>query len=138
MLRPGLVLVGDAAGVGSNLLGEGIRYAIESGRLAGTVVGQQIARDLPDSYLQRYPRRWKRRYGRSLRLAHRLNLKISGFTPAQWDAALQLAASWSPATMGLALSTQLGPRLLARLLRETSPAQAYRLVRAAVAQPTHR
>ena len=28
--------------------------------------------------------------------------------------------------------------LLARLLRETSPAQAYRLVRAAVVQPTHR
>jgi digeranylgeranylglycerophospholipid reductase len=138
MVRPGLALVGDAAGVGSNLLGEGIRYAIESGRLAGAVIAEAGQGNLPDSHLQRYARRWKRRYGRRLRWAHSLNVKISGFTPAQWDAALLLAASWSPATMGLALSTQLGHRLAARLVRETSPGQAYRLVRAAVAQRTDR
>jgi digeranylgeranylglycerophospholipid reductase len=131
LVRPGLVLVGDAFGAGSNLLGEGIRYAIESGRLAGAVIARSLPARHPDQVLERYPQLWKRRFGRSLRLSHLLNRKISGFGPDEWDAALRLAAEWSPQTMGLALSSTLGPRLLTRLVRESSPAQVARLVRAA-------
>ncbi len=130
-VRPGLVLVGDAVGSGSNLLGEGIRYAIESGRLAGRVIGDALLSRDPDRTLQRFPKRWDRRFGRSLRLADVLNRKISAFGPDEWDAALRLAAQWSPETMGLALATRLGPRLVGRLLRETSPAQVRRLLEAA-------
>ena len=62
----GLLLVGDSGGMVNPFNGEGIAYALESGRLAAEVVAQALAR--PTAYsreraLADYPRRLEQEYG---------------------------------------------------------------------------
>ncbi|MCW2598742.1 MAG: geranylgeranyl reductase [Frankiales bacterium] len=64
--QDGLVLVGDAAGAVNPFNGEGIAYAMESGRLAAEVVAQALSR--PEGHareraLQAYPAVMKATYG---------------------------------------------------------------------------
>ena len=62
----GLVLVGDAAGAVNPFNGEGIAYAMESGRLAADIIAQALSRpDGPaqERALQAYPAAMKAAYG---------------------------------------------------------------------------
>ncbi|GAA0673285.1 geranylgeranyl reductase family protein [Kitasatospora atroaurantiaca] len=62
----GLLLVGDAAGMVSPSTGEGIAYAMESGRIAADVIVQALARITPagrERALQSYPRILRDSYG---------------------------------------------------------------------------
>ena len=62
----GLLLVGDSAGAVNPFNGEGIAYAMESGRLAAEVVGQALARPAGpqrERALQAYPAAMKATYG---------------------------------------------------------------------------
>ncbi|MGP4109831.1 geranylgeranyl reductase family protein [Streptomyces sp. 4N509B] len=62
----GLLLVGDAGGLVNPFNGEGIAYAMESGRLAAEVVGQALARQTPyqrELALRGYPKALKDTYG---------------------------------------------------------------------------
>ena len=64
--RDGMLLVGDAAGAVNPFNGEGIAYAIESGRLAAEVVVQALARaEGPgrERALEAYPTAMKATYG---------------------------------------------------------------------------
>ncbi len=64
--RDGLLLVGDAGGVVNPFNGEGIAYAMESGRLAAEVAVQALARSQGPSReraLQAYPNLLRQRYG---------------------------------------------------------------------------
>ncbi|WP_131787708.1 geranylgeranyl reductase family protein [Protofrankia symbiont of Coriaria ruscifolia] len=64
--RDGLLLVGDAGGVVNPFNGEGIAYAMESGRLAAEVTVQALARSQGPSReraLQAYPNVLRQRYG---------------------------------------------------------------------------
>ena len=64
--RDGLILVGDAAGAVNPFNGEGIAYALESGRLAAEVVVQALARPegpQRERALQAYPAAMKATYG---------------------------------------------------------------------------
>jgi geranylgeranyl reductase family protein len=64
--RDGLVLVGDAAGAVNPFNGEGIAYAMESGRMAAEVVAQALSRPegpARERALQAYPAAMKARYG---------------------------------------------------------------------------
>ncbi len=62
----GLLLVGDAGGAVNPFNGEGIAYAMETGRLAAEVTGQALARPegpARERALQAYPDALKARYG---------------------------------------------------------------------------
>jgi len=62
----GLVLVGDAGGMVNPFNGEGIAYAMESGRIAADVIAQALTRpDGPsrERAMQRYPELMRRRLG---------------------------------------------------------------------------
>jgi len=64
--RDGLLLVGDAAGAVNPFNGEGIAYAMESGRLAAEVVVQALSRTegpARERALQAYPLAMKTTYG---------------------------------------------------------------------------
>ncbi|MCB2411384.1 geranylgeranyl reductase family protein [Demequina sp. TTPB684] len=63
---PGLMLVGDAGGMVNPLTGEGIAYALESGRIAADVLVRALARRQPEEQeriLQSYPKVLNDAYG---------------------------------------------------------------------------
>jgi digeranylgeranylglycerophospholipid reductase len=84
LVGDGLVVTGDAAGQGSTLLGEGIRYAIVAGRSAGRAIvaagGDYTARGLSS-----YPREWRKQTGRNLKIAYAVNERICRFGDDDWD-----------------------------------------------------
>ena len=63
--RDGMILIGDAAGAVNPFNGEGIAYAMESGRLAAEVIVQALAREgaQREHALQAYPAAMKATYG---------------------------------------------------------------------------
>ena len=61
----GLIATGDAAGHGSTLVGEGIRFAMYSGQMAGATAAEAVrAGDSSAQFLERYDRKWRARFGR--------------------------------------------------------------------------
>lgn len=84
----GLVVVGDAAGQGSTLLGEGIRYAIEAGRFAGKAI-VAAGGDFSPRGLASYPRAWRRHTGRDLTISYAVNKRITNYHDDDWDRAIR-------------------------------------------------
>ena len=85
LVRDGLVVAGDAAGQASPLVGEGIRYAMHAGRLAGRAVAAALRGNRFDAAaLADYPRAWARRE-RNLRFAHQIYRRIVLYDDAEWD-----------------------------------------------------
>jgi digeranylgeranylglycerophospholipid reductase len=89
LVADGMVVVGDAAGQGSTLLGEGIRYAIAAGQTAGEVIAAAADRDFTAGSLAAYPREWHRRAGRDLRISYAVNQRICSYGDDDWDRAIR-------------------------------------------------
>ena len=104
----GILGVGDAAGQASSLLGEGIRWAIHAGRMAGEVAAGAIEKgDTSRSALARFERRWIKQYGNDLRLAHKINQRIARWDDRKWDERLEVLKLLSPGQFVEALKTNL-------------------------------
>ena len=100
----GLLLAGDAGGHGSTLVGEGIRFAIYSGQMAGTVAAEAVkAGDTSSAFLERFDKRWRARFGRDMEISYMINKRIANYTDEQWDGALDLMKRLTPAQMAQAL-----------------------------------
>jgi digeranylgeranylglycerophospholipid reductase len=85
LARAGLVVAGDAAGQASALVGEGIRFAVQAGRLAGDAIAAACAGGgFSDGALAGYDAAWRRRE-RNLRFAFEIYRKIVTFDDADWD-----------------------------------------------------
>lgn len=113
----GLLVVGDAAALISTLLGEGIRFAIGIGRLAGQVaVAAHRAGDFSGRFLTRFDRLWRRRYGRLFMLGSRLNQRLAGYDDAAWDRKIALLSHLPPAVIPLLLRGELNARGMMKLL----------------------
>src|SRR5579875_1108371 len=102
--RDGLLLAGDTAGHGSKLVGEGIRFAIYSGQMAGAVAAEAIkANDTSAAFLERFDKQWRARFGRDMDIAYMINKRIANYSDDQWDGALDLMRRLTPAQMAQAL-----------------------------------
>ncbi len=102
--RDGLLLAGDAAGHGSTLVGEGIRFAIYSGQMAGTVAAEAVkAGDTSAAFLGRFDRKWRATFGRDMDISFLINKHIANYSDRQWDNALDLMKRLTPAQMAQAL-----------------------------------
>lgn len=115
---PGLLVVGDAAGHGSTLLGEGIRHAMVSGRLAGEVGTTALARGggSPElAVLQRFTKNWDKTIGRQMRVGWALHGRVSQYQDADWSQAIGAVSQMSPGLVMTALAGELTPRFAARL-----------------------
>ena len=102
--REGLLLAGDAGGLGSTLGGEGIRFAIYSGEMAGTVAAEAVkVGDSSAAFLQRFDKKWRARFGHSLDIAFMVSKYTTHLSDEQWDRALDIIKLLSPAQMVQAL-----------------------------------
>ncbi|MEM4258031.1 MAG: FAD-dependent monooxygenase [Candidatus Thermoplasmatota archaeon] len=69
-----VLLCGDAAGLINPLTGEGIDYAMISGKLAAEVIAQAVKQHtFSERFLSEYQRRWKQRFGKDIDLLVRLS-----------------------------------------------------------------
>jgi digeranylgeranylglycerophospholipid reductase len=121
----GILGVGDAAGQASSLLGEGIRWAIHAGKLAGEVTARAIAKnDTSRGTLSEFERHWVKRHGRDLRLAHKINERISRWDDRKWDARIDMLKLLTPDQFAEALKTNLTGGWLLRFLARNPKALA--------------
>lgn len=121
----GILGVGDAAGQASSLLGEGIRWAIQAGKMAGEVAAGAIAKgDVSRGVLAEFEQRWTKRYGKDLRLAHKINLRIAGWGDEKWDNRLEVLKLLTPDQFVEALKTNLTGGWLLRFLARNPRALA--------------
>jgi digeranylgeranylglycerophospholipid reductase len=94
----GLIATGDSAGHGSTLVGEGIRFAIYSGQMAGAVAAEASkAADTSAEYLGRYDRQWRARFGREMDISYIVNQRIAQWSDEQWDEGVDLLTRVTPA-----------------------------------------
>lgn len=113
----GILGVGDAAGQASSLLGEGIRWAVHAGRMAGEVAAGAIEKgDTSRRALAGFERRWIKQYGKDLRLAHKINERIARWDDRKWDERLEVLKLLSPSQFVEALKTNLTGGWLLRFL----------------------
>jgi digeranylgeranylglycerophospholipid reductase len=111
LLHGRVIAVGDTVGQVLPLVGEGIRYCIESGRKAGEAIADalQTTRD-PEIALQRYSRWWNATYQRPFELAQKVNRRIAGYEDPQWDERVRLMALMNGDEMAAFLRMDLTPR----------------------------
>ena len=102
--RDGLLLAGDSGGHGSTLVGEGIRFAIYAGQMAGAMAAEAVkAEDTSATFLARFDRQWRARFGRDMDISYMINKRIATYSDEQWDNALDLMRRLTPAQMAQAL-----------------------------------
>jgi len=81
-----LILVGDAAGQANPLVLEGIRYAIEFGRVAGQVGAEAIMKnDTTKNSLKPYEEQWKKSIGSKIKAAVTVQSRWLNLTDEEWD-----------------------------------------------------
>src|SRR5437763_4454504 len=102
--RDGLLLAGDAGGHGSTLVGEGIRFAIYAGQMAGSVAAEAVkAGNTSAAFLGRFDKQWRARFGRDMDISYMINKRIANYSDEQWDSALDLMKRLTPAQVAQAL-----------------------------------
>lgn len=113
----GLVAVGDAVGQASALAGEGIRYAMIAGRMAGKVILEALeSDDVSKSYLKRYEKEWKKKYGRNFAIAHEVNKRISKWTDEKWDSRLNILGDLTSEQFAQAMQSDFSPSWALKVL----------------------
>jgi digeranylgeranylglycerophospholipid reductase len=87
----GLMTAGDSAGQGSTLVGEGIRFAIYAGQMAGTIAGRAaLKKDTSAHTLREFERIWRSRFGRNLNIALLINKRIAAYDDTKWDEKIEI------------------------------------------------
>lgn len=117
-VAPGLLATGDAAGHGSTLVGEGIRFAIYSGEMAGKTAAEAVrAGDASAQFLARYDREWRARFGREMEISYLVNQRIAQWTDERWDEGMELLRRLSPEQAAALLRGDYSVHLLLGVLR---------------------
>lgn len=115
--RDGLLLAGDSGGQGSTLVGEGIRFAIYAGQMAGTVAAEAVkVDDTSAAFLGRFDKKWRARFGRDMDISYMINKHIANYDDNQWDNALDLMKRLTPAQMAQALRGDFSASLVMGIL----------------------
>jgi digeranylgeranylglycerophospholipid reductase len=86
----GMIMVGDSAGQSNPLVLEGIRYAIEFGRLAGKVGADSLSQNSNRESLLEYERSWKAKVESKIKSALKVQMRWLGLTDEQWDKEIEI------------------------------------------------
>lgn len=81
----GLILVGDSAGQSNPLVLEGIRYAIEFGRLAGEIGTRSLSQGCEKASLLEYDRIVRKRIESKIKAALKVQARWIGLSDDGWD-----------------------------------------------------
>lgn len=81
----GLILVGDSAGQSNPLVLEGIRYAIEFGRLAGEIGTRSLSQDCEKASLMEYDHIVRKRIESKIKAALKVQARWIGLSDDEWD-----------------------------------------------------
>ena len=91
-----LILVGDAAGQANPLVLEGIRYAIEFGRVAGQVGADAVIKgDTSKASLKPYEENWKKAIGSKIKAAVKVQSRWINLTDEEWDREIAIISELS-------------------------------------------
>lgn len=91
----GLLMVGDSAGQSNPLVLEGIRYAIEFGRLAGEVGAKSLAQNASTASLAGYEKAWKARVAAKIASALKVQSRWIGLSDGEWDKEIEILRDMS-------------------------------------------
>ena len=86
----GLLMVGDSAGQSNPLVLEGIRYAIEFGRLAGDVGARSLSRNASRESLMEYEKTWKAKVESKIQSALKVQTRWLSLSDEQWDREIEI------------------------------------------------
>jgi digeranylgeranylglycerophospholipid reductase len=89
-IADGLLMVGDSAGQSNPLVLEGIRYAIDFGRLAGKVGADSLSHNSDRESLLEYERSWKTRVESKIHSALKVQMRWLGLTDEEWDKEIEI------------------------------------------------
>jgi digeranylgeranylglycerophospholipid reductase len=91
----GLILVGDSAGQSNPLVLEGIRYAIEFGRLAGEIGAKSLGENSSKASLEDYQRIVKANLESKINSALKVQSRWLELSDEQWDKELEILRNMS-------------------------------------------
>ena len=91
----GLLMVGDSAGQSNPLVLEGIRYAIEFGRLAGEVGARSLTHNASKESLADYEKAWKARVAAKIASALKVQSRWIGLSDGEWDKEIEILRDMS-------------------------------------------
>jgi len=89
-IAEGLLMVGDSAGQSNPLVLEGIRYAIEFGRLAGEVGSRSLTHAASRESLLDYEKYWKAKVESKIQSALKVQTRWLGLTDEEWDKEIEI------------------------------------------------
>jgi digeranylgeranylglycerophospholipid reductase len=89
-IADGLLMVGDSAGQSNPLVLEGIRYAIDFGRLAGHVGANSLARDASRESLIEYEKTWKGSVESKITSALKVQTRWLSLSDEEWDKEIEI------------------------------------------------
>ena len=112
----GLLVVGDAGGLISTLLGEGIRFALDVGRMAGevAVAAHQTGR-FDAEFLKSFDARWRNHYGKLFSWGYEINQRLAKYNDEAWNQKINLLAQLPAATIPALLKGDFSAPLLLSL-----------------------
>jgi digeranylgeranylglycerophospholipid reductase len=84
-VHDGLILVGDCAGQSNPLILEGIRFAIDFGRLAGEIAAESLSRGATKESLINYENIWREEIGSRISSALKVQSRWLSLTNEQWE-----------------------------------------------------
>lgn len=91
----GFILVGDSAGQANPLVLEGIRYAIEFGRLAGEIGCKALQYGATKESLKEYDEIWRAKVQNKIVAALKVQSRWLGLTDDQWDKEIEIIRDMS-------------------------------------------
>lgn len=102
--------VGDTACQALPLVGEGIRYCIEAGRVAGAAIGAALREpERAGRHLEAYQAWWDGAYRATFAHAQRANTALCTLNDAQWDITARFIGSLRGPDLAAALRMELSP-----------------------------
>jgi digeranylgeranylglycerophospholipid reductase len=127
----GLILVGDSAGQANPLVLEGIRFAIEFGRVAGDVGADSISKGCTSESLEQYEKFWKDRVSSRIKSSLKVQSRWLQMNDDSWDREVEIIEQMTVEDFVDFIKAQLTTSKLMKLVLthpHTTAKQLFRLI----------